>query len=450
MKPKSSPHSSQEDLFRMRLENLINPAHELVQLAELINWEEIEIHLSRYLKDSNRGAPGLPSRLVAGMLYLQHAYGLSDEGVLSMWLENPYYQYFCGEEYFQHELPFDDSSLSRWRKRMGKSGCEKLLQMTIMAAQESQLLKHRDMKKLIVDTTVQEKNIRFPTDSGLLERVREHLVKLCQEHGIQLRQNYNREAPRLAIQVSRYAHAKQFKRMNKTLKLLKTRVGRVVRDIERQLSTQVVPIQEAFAHKLGQAKQLLAQTRTSKNKLYSLHEPDTECISKGKAHKRYEFGVKASFAVTHKQGLVIGALSCPGNPYDGHTLASQLEQVEGLTGIQPKQCFVDKGYRGNKIKSGTTIYVSGQKRGVKTRHMKAALKRRSAIEPEIGHMKKQGKLGRNYLSGLLGDEMNAILSGAGHNIRKLLAWLKLFGVCILLINSTPRSENCRDQLAYAS
>lgn len=449
MRTKSSPKTSQEDLFRLRLENMLDMRHELVRLSALIDWEKLETNLSSCLKNNAVGAPGLPSRLVTGVLYLQHAFGVSDESVVERWKENPYWQYFCGEEYFRHELPFHPTSLTKWRQRLGKDGCEALLQATIDSAQTSKMVTPKDIKKVIIDSTVQEKNIRFPTDSALLEKAREQLVTLCKKHDISLRQNYNREAPRLAVSVARYAYAKQFKRMKKALKTLKTRVGRVVRDIERQLTSQPETIQEAFREKLAQAKKILQQTQKSKNKLYSLHAPETECISKGKAHKRFEFGVKASFVVTHKQGVVVGAQSCPGNPYDGHTLNDQLEQVEKLTGIQPKQCFADKGYRGVETKEGTALYKSGQKRGVKTKSMKAALKRRSAIEPEIGHMKQDGKLGRCYLKGVLGDAMNVILSGAGHNIRKLLNWLKLLFAWVLFWLQRQISQQFRDQTAIA-
>ena len=213
---------------------------------------------------------------------------------------------------------------------------------------------------------------------------------------------------------------------------LQTRVGRVYRDVQRQLAEQPPEVRGAFAELLGKTERLLTQTRYSKNKLYSVHAPEVECLSKGKAHKRYEFGVKASFAVTHKEGLVVGALSCPGNPYDGHTLEPQVRQVERLTGHLPKQGFVDKGYRGVEIE-GIEIYRSGQKRGVHTRRLKQAIKRREAIEPEIGHMKSDGLLGRCYLKGAAGDAMNIILCGAGHNIRKLLRWLRFFFAYLLAV-----------------
>ncbi len=304
--------------------------------------------------------------------------------------------------------------MTKWRNRPGKSGSEKLLIKTI---------KPGSLKKVTVDTTVQEKNIAFPIDSKLLNKARENLVKLSKEHGIKLRQNYNRVGPQYVLMASRYAHAKQFKRMKKMNNKLKSRLGRVKRDIERQLPNYSVDIQSLFEVALKQAQKLIEQEQHSKNKLYSLHAPEVECISKGKAHKPYDFGVKASIAVTNKEGFVIGAQSCPGNPYDGHTLLPQLEQIKQFTAVQPEQCFVDRGYRGHEVKD-TKVFISGQKRGV-TRSIKKALKRRSAIEPEIGHMKNDGRLDRCYLKGAVGDAINVVMVAAGHNLRKILNKLQL-------------------------
>ena len=210
---------------------------------------------------------------------------------------------------------------------------------------------------------------------------------------------------------------------------LKSRLGRVKRDIERQLPNYSVDIQSLFEVALKQAQKLIEQEQHSKNKLYSLHAPEVECISKGKAHKPYEFGVKASIAVTNKEGFVIGAQSCPGNPYDGHTLLPQLEQIKQFTAVQPEQCFVDRGYRGHEVKD-TKVFISGQKRGV-TRSIKKALKWRSAIEPEIGHMKNDGRLDRCYLKGAVGDAINVVMVAAGHNLRKILNKLRLLWLKII-------------------
>ena len=269
----------------------------------------------------------------------------------------------------------------------------------------------------------------YPTDSRLLERGRQHLVKLAGTLGVSLRQNYNREAPRLAAQVGRYAHAKQFRRMKASLKSLRTLVGRVWRDIDRKLDQQDDVQRAKAASILARVKRLLEQQPKDKNKLYSLHAPEVECISKGKARQSYEFGVKVTVALTHKEGLVVGMRSLPGNPYDGHTLPEAIEQVSILTAQKPKAVFVDKGYRGVSA-DGVTIWRSGQKRGV-TPSIRKAIHRRSAVEPAIGHMKNEGKLRRNWLKGSLGDALNAVLCGAGHNLRMILRAIRLFYVWTL-------------------
>jgi len=423
MGPKTPSDRPQDDLFRQRLDNLIALNHELVRLSELIDWIAID-HEFQGLFASPTGAPAKPSRLVAGLLYLKHVHGLSDEALVAQWVENPYWQYFCGETWFQHEPPVDPSSLTRWRQRLGEEACERLLMETIQAGQRGKVIKRASLKKVVVDTTVQEKHIAFPTDAKLLDRSRIKLIKLSQRHGLSLRQNYNRVAQRWVLRIGRYAHAKQYKRMRRTLKKLNHRVGRVVRDIERQLATRPEDVRQAFEEALAQARQIMHQTRhpKSKNKLYSLHAPEVDCISKGKAHKRYEFGVKVSVAVSLHEGFVLGARSYPGNPYDGHTLYDQLQQVETLTGIRPERAYVDRGYHGHGV-TDTKVYISGQRRGV-TAQIKRELKRRSAVEPEIGHMKQDGLLGRSYLKGEQGDAINALLAACGHNLRKILNALR--------------------------
>ena len=418
MKPKNTPHP-QDDLFKNRLENMIDTNHKLVNLPKLIDWQSIESDWSS-LFISDQGAPATPTRMIAGLHYLKHLYNLSDEQVVERWVENPYWQYFCGEQFFSHHFPIHPTSMTKWHNRLGKKGVEKILVETINAGIKSKTIKPSSLTKVTVDSTVQEKNITFPTDSKLLNKAREKLVKIAKIQNVTLRQNYNRKAKTYVLMAGCYAHAKQFKRMRMMNKKLKSRLGRVVRDIERQIPLDNPQLQDAFKVELAQAKQLINQQQHTKGKLYSLHAPETECISKGKAAKKYEFGVKASLAVTNKEGFVIGAMSCPNNPYDGHTLKEQLDQVNALIPdkVQIKQCFVDRGYRGHGIKN-IKVFISGQKRGV-TRHIKKLLKRRSAIEPEIGHMKNDGRLGRNYLKGKIGDMQNVILCASGHNLRKIL------------------------------
>ena len=412
------------DVFNTPLADLLNPHHELYQLANLIDWKTLDDEFGAFFTE-NRGAPALPTRLIAGLHYLKHAFAHSDEAIVTQWLENPYWQYFCGEEYFQHQLPCHPTSLSYWRKRIGEAGCEWMLSVTIQAGVDSKTVKKRDFESVTVDSTVQEKAITYPTDGKLYERCRQHLVRLADQHEIPLRQNYNRKAPYCLMMANRYSHAKQMKRKRKMLKQLKTLVGRVYRDIERQLENQPDSVKIAFKETLAKTHRILNQQPQDKSKLYSFHATEVECIAKGKVHKKYEFGVKVGITVTNKSNFVLGARSFPENPYDGHTLASCLEQAEILSGTRAKEAFVDLGYRGVEV-PGVTIYKARQKRGLDTRRLKRALKRRNAIEPIIGHLKNDGLLRRNYLQGELGDALHAILCGAGHNIRLILRRLRLF------------------------
>jgi IS5 family transposase len=276
---------------------------------------------------SRAGRPATSPRLIAGLLYLQHAFDLSDEEVVWQWVENSYWQVFTGETSLQTEPPIDPSSLTRWRKRLGEAGVEELLAATIEAAKRAGVIKASSVKRVIVDTTVMPKAIAHPTDSRLLERCREHLVRAAKRHGLKLRHNYNREAPRLALQIGRYAHAKQYKRMRHALRTLRSRVGRVMRDVERQVGRASDSGRAALQELIASTKRILSQKPKDKNKFYALHAPEVECLAKGKARTPYEFGVKVSITTTHKEGLVVGARSMPGNPYDGHTLAEALEQA---------------------------------------------------------------------------------------------------------------------------
>jgi IS5 family transposase len=421
MGPKRQSPASGE-LFQQVLTELINLEHPLVKLSALIDWQVFETQWAGFFP-AKTGRPATPPRLIAGLLYLQHTFALSDEALIWSWVENPYWQHFCGETHFQHEPPIDPSSLTRWRKRIGEAGVERLLSISIDAARRAKVVKEKSFDKVIVDTTVMEKAIAYPTDSQLLEKGHQHLVKLAESLGIRLRQNYNREAPRLATQVARYAHAKQYRRMRAVLKTQRTILGRVWRDIQRKLSAEHAN-NVAVNNTLTKVKRLLMQQRTDKNKLYSLHAPEVECIAKGKVRQPYEFGVKVSIATTHKEGLVVGIKSMPGNPYDGHTLPSAVAQIHALTNRTPKAVFVDRGFRGIEVPD-VKIWRSGQKRGV-TPSIKQAIHRRSAIEPAIGHMKSDGRLGRNWLKGSLGDALYAILCGAGHNLRMILRAIRLF------------------------
>ena len=423
MKPRKPP-PEQDDLLRARLVEMIDMRHELVKLADLIDWKVFEREWAGHFP-SQTGRPATPTRLVAGLFYLQHAFRLSDEAVVARWAENPYWQHFCGETFFQHRLPIDPSSMTRWRNRIGEEGVEWLLTETIRARQRAGTVQDDHLKKVTVDTTVMEKNIAHPTDARLYEVARRKLVGLAREAGISLRQNYNRLGPRLCGQVGRYAHARQFKRMRKALRRLKGYTGRVLRDIERQMDKVAEgPLKSRLQELLALTNRLLAQQPKDRKKLYSLHEPAVDCISKGKAHKRYEFGTKVSVATTTEGGFVVGMRALPGNPYDGHTLHEALEQVEILTDQRPDMAFVDRGYRGHGVET-VKVFISGARRGV-TRTIAKLLRRRSAIEPMIGHMKTDGRLTRCPLKGTTGDALFAVLCGCGHNIRMILRHLRAF------------------------
>ena len=428
MRPKELDSSADTDLFRNRLGHMLDQRHELYRLTEVIDWQSFDQEFGA-LYCADNGCPAKSTRLMVGLQYLKHMYSLSDDAVVMRWVENPYWQHFCGEEYFQHQLPIDPSSMSRFRQHIGEASCEKILQATVRAGVQTRTIKPAELKRITVDTTVQEKAVAFPTDSKLLNRSRIRLVKLCHKHDVRLRQSYARKGPQALLKTSRYGHARQLRRMRSQVKKLKTYLGRVVRDIERKIVGDD-ELQAVFAAELALAKRLLSQQKADRNKLYSLHAPEVECISKGKAHKRYEFGVKASIATTNKSNFVVGGMALPGNPFDGHTLKKALDQVRRLTDSVIEEAFVDRGYRGHS-EEDASVYISGQKRGIKTRRLKKSLKRRQAIEPVIGHLKSDGLLGRNYLKGSEGDQVNVMLSCAGHNLRLILRQLRFFWIGIL-------------------
>jgi transposase, IS5 family len=430
MRPREQRETGEQDLFRSRLDQVIDMDHALVKLARTIDWRFLEERFGAVYKDGP-GQPPLPTRLMAGLAILKHTYNLSDEVVCELWIENPYYQYFCGEEFFQHRLPLDRSSMTNWRNRMGEERLQALLQESLAVATRTGAMKPGDLARVIVDTTVQPKNITFPTDAKLLNRAREKLVKLAKKLGVELRQSYTRVGKFALIQHQRYAHAKQFKRANRALRKLKTYLGRVIRDIARKIDSDP-GLEAAFAHLLSLARRVRAQERGQRGpKIYSLHAPEVECIGKGKAHKPYEFGVKVSVATTlkHSKGgqFVVHAQALPGNPYDGHTLAGIIPAIEQLVGNTIERLHADAGYRGHNAppEYKFKVYTSRQKRRV-TPAIKREMKRRAAVEPVIGHLKEEHRLDRNYLAGRHGDANNAVLAAAGYNFRRLIRWLRDF------------------------
>ncbi|MEK6674490.1 MAG: IS5 family transposase [Planctomycetota bacterium] len=403
------------DLFQAHFDQLLNPAHELVQLSGRIDWGRFEAALaSCYTEDM--GAPAKATRLMVGLQYLKYTFNESDDSVVARWVENPYWQYFCGYTHMQHECPIHPSSMSRWRKRVGVDRLEDLLKETVALAVREKHVSKRELERVIVDTTVQEKNITHPTDSKLLYRAIQKLAGASRQRGIVLRQSYVRVGKFAAVQVSRYAHARQFQRMRRSLRKLRTFVGRLIRDIRRKVGAP----DEALATLLERADRVRQQQPHDKNKLYSLHEPEVRCISKGKAHKRYEFGQKVAIATTNRGNWIVSAKLLPDNPYDGHTLSETLAAVHSVTGMAPTDVYVDKGYRGHGYTGATNVHVAGQRSGDATRAERRRRRRRSAIEPKIGHLKSDHRMDRCFLNGLAGDAINAVLAAAGSNLRKIL------------------------------
>jgi transposase, IS5 family len=429
MRPKERRETGEQDLFRSRLDQIIDLDHALVKLTKAIEWRFLEEQFGAAYSDQP-GHPPLPTRLMAGLAILKHTYDLSDEALCERWVENPYFQYFCGEEFFQHRLVFDRSSLTRWRQRMGEEKLLAFIQESLAVAARSGALKPSDLCRVVIDTTVQPKAVMFPTDAKLAHRARERIIRQTQKLGVTVRQSYARLGKRALIKHQRYAHAKQFKRANRSLRKLRTYLGRVIRDVRRKTAGND-KLREAFVRPLHLAERVLAQDRRQRGrKIYSLHAPEVECIGKGKAHKPYEFGVKVSVATTvkHSKGgqFVAHVAALPGNPYDGHTLAKVIPAIETLLGNVLDRIIADAGYRGHNAPPEYKFkaYTAGQKRGV-TDGIKREFKRRAAIELVIGHPKDDHRMGRNHLAHATGDAINAMLAAAGYNFRRLIHWLRL-------------------------
>jgi IS5 family transposase len=416
----------QKDLFRPPLDEIIDMGHPLVRLAGEIDWEFLGGRFASVCT-SGPGQPPLPTRLVAGLFILKHMHSLSDEALCARWLENPYYQHFCGEVVFRHEVPFDRSSMTRWRQRLGEVELVALIQESLSVAHKTGAIETKDLERVAVDTTVQPKAIAHPTDARLMHRALEKLVALARREGVPLRQSYRRVAKRAAIMVGRYIHAHQFNRARRALKFLRTRLGRVIRDIRRKIDGNPI-LEDRFAHLLDLAVKVRFQNHRQRGpKVYALHAPEVECIGKGKARAPYEFGCKVSVAtpVTQPKGgqFVLHTKALHGNPFDGHTLGPMVADMERLTGVEVQRVHVDKGYRGHNYPNKFKVWISGQVRRT-TKALRREMKRRAAIEPTIGHVKAEHRMGRNYLKGRDGDCINAVLAAAGYNFGLLVRWFE--------------------------
>ncbi len=411
-------NTPQLSIFDTPLEKFINLKHELCVLSKHIDWDKIESDFSVYYSDFGR--PSVPIRSVIGLLLLKHIYNLSDEVIIDRWIENPYWQYFSGEKVFQTEKPFDPTEFIHFRKRIGEEGAEKLLKISV------QLFgKEAQEKEVLIDSTVQEKNITYPTDAKLHKRIIEKVNTIAKQEGITLRQSYTRTLKQLMIDQRFHSHPKRRKKAKAALRRIKTIAGRQVRDIERQFnSAQKIKYEGLFVI----LNKILMQKKGDQNKIYSIHEPEVNCIAKGKEAKKFEFGNKSGIVLTKTSKIVVGAIAFESNPYDGHTLEAHLKQTEYLTESIPKVGIVDRGYRGKKNINGVEIISpTAPKKGATQYEKQKARKRfraRAGIEPVIGHIKHDHRMLRNYLKGVNGDKINTILAGTGFNLKKMLNRIK--------------------------
>ncbi len=456
-----------DDFFRSRIDHMIDLRHPLAVLSSRMPWQQIEASLSHLFmrkarngvampdldpfgeapavltRQSNAGPPRVPLRIMISLLYLKPAYNESDEGVVARWADTPRWQFFSGCAYCEDCQPCDATTLVKFRQLLGEEGVKELLAQTINVAVELKLIAPSELSRVIVDSTVQHKSIAHPTDSRLLETARARLVEAGKDAGIGLKQTYAKEAAQLSRKAGHYAHARQFKHMKGAIKRQRTIVGRLQREIERQIerkaSTMGLAVQEALSDTLNKAQRIWAQSARRKTvsgqpKLYSWHAPEVDCISKGKARTPYEFGTKVGIASTLKGNLNVGTKAFHCNPYDGHTLQTQLEQATILMqdrGVKPTMAFVDLGCLGVDADNPDMRIVHRGKSKRISKEERKLLKRPQAIEPIIGHLKADHRMGRCHLKGETGDKLHAVLCAAGYNIQWLLRMMAKKGVTFL-------------------
>jgi len=418
--------SNQASMF-LKLEDMLNQRHPLYILSNKVDWVLFDESF-KTLYCSDNGRPAKPVRLMVGLLILKHLRNISDESVVEQWSENVYYQYFCGENEFLPVEPCEASELVHFRHRIGESGIELILK-------ESIRINGNDSNDSIasIDTTVQEKNITFPTDSKLHRRIIEKCKKIAEKEDLPVRQSYTRTLKKLSVDQRFRNHPRNKWKARKADKKEKTIAGRLVRELERNMLPN-----SKYSTDIELFKLVLQQKKSDKNKIYSLHEPDVQCISKGKEHKKYEFGNKVSIIYTQRTGVIIGALGFR-NPYDGHTIEPSLEQTERLLGKRTIKTLIgDRGYRGKRQIDETTIetpkpFSNRKQSQYQQNKLKKQFRRRAAIEPINGHLKTDHRLNRNFYKGITGDNINVMLAAAAFNFKRMMnKWKSSF--CALLEN----------------
>lgn len=419
------------------LSDMLNQSHPLYKLAEKIDWAKFDTAF-KPLYCPNNGRPAKPIRLMCGLLILKHLRNLSDESVVKQWSENAYYQYFCGMQEFTPCAPCASSELVHFRNRIGAKGVELIFQESIRVNNEDDDEHHHDTA--FIDSTVQEKNITFPTDAKLHKKIVRKVLDIVHKLDLPLRQSYTFVLKRIYRDQRFRNHPKNRKKALKADKKLRTIAGRLVRELKRNLG-------EHSVHKelIERFEAILAQRRHSRQKIYSIHEPEVQCISKGKEHKKYEFGNKVSI-IRSATGLILGAQSFR-NEYDGHTIEASLAQVERLTQRKIKILAGDRGYRGKKEVNGTQILIPDVPKPSDSRYQKRKKHKlfckRAGIEPTIGHLKSDHRLGRNFYKGLAGDAVNILLAAAAYNFKRAMkALLHLLKIISEKLGERPSMNDC--------
>lgn len=400
------------NLFYSSFSVMLNQKHPLFILADQIDWLVFEGSFAPlYCLDNGR--PAKPIRMMVGLLILKHLRNVSDESIVEQWSENNYYQYFCGELNFVPGVPCEASELVHFRKRIGEWGMELILK-------ESIRINGRDGQEqhLSIDSTVQEKNITYPTDAKLHRKIIARCKAISKKNGLKPRQSYTFTLKKLGVAQRFRNHPKNKGKARRADKKVRTIAGRLVRELERELPGG------DHATQIGLFKRVLTQKKTDRQKIYSLHEPEVQCISKGKEHKKYEFGNKVSIVYTQNTGVIVGAMSFR-NEFDGHTLEPALKQHEQLTGNRAKTATVDRGYRGKSTIGGTAISIPKPFSDkilskYKQTKIRRSFKRRAAIEPVIGHVKADHRLGRNFYKGIVGDATNILMAAAAFNFKRMI------------------------------
>lgn len=405
---------NQGNLFTPHFSEFIDMNHKLVLLADTIDWNYFEKAFKTLY--STIGQPSMPIRFMVGSLLLKQMYNLGDETLATTWVQNPYMQYFCGYGQFQHKFPCDPSDFVHFRKRLGEEGIEKIFAYTVSL--------HGDQKKqkmVISDTTVQENNVTFPTDSKLAKKVIDQCNKIAHKESLPQRQKYTKVSKQCVRDTYNATHPKRKKKAKRSAAKLKTIAHRLIRELIRNMDESLFV---KYSEKLEQFKKVLDQKKEDKNKLYSLHKPFTSCIAKGKAHKQYEFGNKVGLMLEPNQLIITAITSYDGNPHDSQTIEPLLDQMQRMQNQLPQEVVYDRGGRGKSLIQGVKISTPKPPSKKDTAYQKTKnrkkFRRRAAIEPVIAHLKHQFRMGVNYLHGSTSPKINAMLSASAWNLKKFM------------------------------